>query len=405
MPPLLKLGGRADTDAPGGYAAVWQVAELPPEVQARLRPNWLPDELHGEASRAEAARVVVKVLSPLNADTRLRTSDPDTARRGIQSDANSLADEARFLSTLQETRAVTPLLGQGFIEGPLGDHQPVTGKLVEDVDAFAWHVSNCADDVPARYPFLLLGNVPFAWSLLRLFLAGPHDVAPWVPFTETVGITRALLGIMRAAAQKGIVHDDLKLEHVAWRDGKVVLIDWNVGKRHANASLLLASDLLKLFNRVLFPLFTGLTVDGRQPATVFGTSTPQAIENVAFPPQGRLRDRELQAWLARGVAEQYASHDDALRDFERWWQDTTASVPEWTQLLGLVKEGRATRDALDRRAAEARQILRASARTVRAGQPRPQLLQLVEELSEMAGRMNQALSFMPHDTGASGDGL
>ena len=45
-----------------------------------------------------------------------------------------------------------------------------------------------------------------------------------------------------------------------------------------------------------------------------------------------------------------------------------------------------------------------SARTVRAGQPRPQLLQLVEELTEMAGRMNQALSLMPHDTGASGDG-
>ena len=92
MPPLLTLGGRADTDAPGGYAAVWQVAELPPEVQSRLRPNWLPSELQGEESRAEAARVVIKVLSPLNASTRLRTSDPDTARRGIQSDANSLAD-------------------------------------------------------------------------------------------------------------------------------------------------------------------------------------------------------------------------------------------------------------------------------------------------------------------------
>ena len=99
-------------------------------------------------------------------------------------------------------------------------------------------------------------------------------------FSEAEGlpIVWQLADLLRTAHARDIAYRDLKLEHIYWLDGQMILIDWNVSRRlSGNGSdddpLLqwekersFQSDIFKL-GTMLYSVFTGLDIRNREVPT------------------------------------------------------------------------------------------------------------------------------------------
>ncbi len=351
---LFTLRRNVDLQAPGGVADVYEV-ELCNRLEAS---SWLGSVV-SEASRAAAEQSVVKVLK----SKHLQTPRPDAI--------HSLATEARALSLLQSSHHATPLLGMGFVHAAaLPREGEVGGHLCERLAEFEAEVDDVART--GRLPFLMLGNVPFEWTLLQPYAGRGYETgyAAEYRFGEIVQVALELLRFLdHCREQLGLYHFDLKLEHVAWHDGRLVVIDWNWAQMSEPGLQdgVLYQDLRRLFVRVLHPLLTGRDIDGKEPAATWGhIGDPHLYPDPAtgllrFPAVERLVDEALLRWLSRGLERQgsgFPTHGAAADELEAWLVEAEQRQPLWprldllaarcveleAELLGLWQEARRLQD-------------------------------------------------------------
>ncbi|MCC7106481.1 MAG: hypothetical protein IT307_15190 [Chloroflexi bacterium] len=324
----ISVRGPVDRQAPGSIADVLEV-ELPP---GSLQSSWLSG-IVGPACRSSSERVVAKFLKPR------------WLEEGHQDAIRSLATEARALSLLQRSFRVTPLLGMGSLDpGMAPQRGDLQARLSDSLEAFEAEVAEAAGS--RRLPFVLLGNVPFEWTLLepyvsRLFETGAE---PELRLAEAVHVAIELLRFFdRARAEVGVYHFDMKLEHAAWHDGCLVVIDWNwsqVLEPGLNEAVLY-QDLRRLFIRVLYPLLTGRDIDGNEPSAAWGRiGDPDlyphaASELLPFPNVERLVDDGLRRWLSRGFERQgraFPTHGAAADELQSWLIGAQQRQPLWPRL-------------------------------------------------------------------------
>jgi hypothetical protein len=329
---FMTLTDKVDEHAPGSIAEAFRV-EVPHDL---LRPNWL-GSLVGIRNRAATDQVVAKILRP-----RLLQEAHETA-------IASFANEARILTRLQRMRRVTPLLGYGTLApGAVlrrGSMEVTLSDSLEEYEAAVAETTRTG-----RLPFLLLGNVPFEWTLLEPFITRAYEpgCTPEFRFAEAVEIAIALLRFLdQSRAEVGAYHFDMKLEHVAWREGCLIVIDWNLSRLYEPGLQegVLYEDLRRLFVRVLYPLFTGKDIDGNDPTAVWGRIgdvelyPDQASGLLPFRNVERLRDTRLRRWLSRGFerpGRSFPTHAAAAAELETWLLDALADQPLWPRLDLLV---------------------------------------------------------------------
>ena len=324
----LRIKGNVDLNAPGGIGDAYE-AELPPGT---IPSSWLSDML-GIISRPQTDVVVVKVLKP----KFIQSAHHDAIQ--------SFANEARALSRLQRTAQVTPLLGLGTLEpGAVSGPGEQPARLYTTLADFEAEVGSAAGT--GRVPFLLLGNVPYEWTALAPFTTRAFEpgFAPELRFAEAVQIAIKLLRLLDTARSDfGVYHFDMKLEHVAWREGSLIVIDWNWSQvlEPGLQEGVLYQDLRRLFIRVLYPLLTGRDIEGNEPSTVWGRIGdpglyPDPLTGLLpFTNVERLVDRRLRQWLSRGFEHPeraFPTHGVAADELANWLASAEREQPLWPKL-------------------------------------------------------------------------
>jgi hypothetical protein len=350
---ILRVKSNVDLNAPGGIGDAYECS-LPPGT---VPTSWLSDML-GIINRPQTDVVVVKMLKP----KFIQSAHGDAIQ--------SFANEARALTRLQRTARVTPLLGFGTLEpGVVAGPGDLPARLCGSLEEFEAEVASAAGT--GRLPFLLLGNVPFEWTALAPFTTKAFEpgCAPELRFAEAVQITLELLRFLdHAGAELGVYHFDMKLEHVAWREGYLLVIDWNWSQvlEPGLQEGVLYQDLRRLFVRVLYPLLTGRDIEGNEPSTVWGRiGDPGLYPDPAtgllpFKNVERLVDRRLRRWLSKGFETQeraFPTHAAAADELAEWLLTAEREQPLWpkldmiaarcseieNELLGLSEEIRSLR--------------------------------------------------------------
>lgn len=330
---LFRCGPPVDIHARGAIAEVYEV-ELGID-RSSLESNPLP-ELLAEGSREQASRIVVKVLR----GQHVLAADADEKYA-------TFSAEAQALTRLRGTGQVTPLLAMGYIEsGEVSRRDWVAAQLSDSLDEFIRTLNRARGN--RWLPFLLLGSVPYEWSLLStltLPLTSPNYNAD-LSFSQKVEIAVETLRLLhRAAIEHDLTHTDLKLEHVAYRDGRLIVIDWNVATvglgvdRPQHVYL----DLRFTFERVLYPLFAGRDLYGRPPQPLWGRVALTDVDPaktggmLPFTNVEHQLAPELKAWLSRGFERRengraFRDHAEAADSLQDWWDSIRAHQPHWRLL-------------------------------------------------------------------------
>ena len=229
-------------------------------------------------------------------------------------------EEARLLHMLMPTRLVNPLLDYGYVTL---DGGVITYRKSSSFPEFESTAAEaCANQ---WFPILVLGRLPIVASIYRM-LAIPvmnADVAARPPLIHKLHITRSFLEFLAMSHEQRIYYMDHKLEHTYWLNGggvpTLAMIDFNSCTRasgdfdrHAE------EDLVNAFAAVLYPLFTGITIDNRLvgPRNVSDSgAVPRLDEGSGLDPRDglikvygheqrvpELRDEAIRLFLTWGVS-------------------------------------------------------------------------------------------------------
>jgi hypothetical protein len=250
----------ADVEAKGYWARAIECRvegfpQWPPEAEAILE-RW--DRATDTAIyRSWRDTVIVKHLRRAHVELGVNEGRKDFYDRFVE--------EVRLLQTLMPTRLINPLLDFGYVTL---DRGAINYRKSANFKEFESSASEACEK--QWFPILVLGRLPMVASIYRM-LAIPvmnSDVAARPPLIHKLQIARAFLEFLSLSHEKNIYYMDHKLEHTYWINGGGVpilaMIDFNSCTRasgdfdrHAE------EDLVNAFAAVLYPLFTGITIDNK----------------------------------------------------------------------------------------------------------------------------------------------
>jgi hypothetical protein len=300
-----RVSGALDTEARGNWARA---------VQA--------DSLHS-ADTGDERQVALKIMRAQHLDSE-----------GVY---GMFGREARVLDRFGTDVSATKLLACGFVRTPSGLETLV--EMVENVDAFTAQMT--ARRLDNWRPMLVLQLVPFERTLLyrmrQVYSSRNPYLNAMVPLWEAITITVRGLTLLDKCHKEHLYYIDHKPEHVIWHDGRVRFLDWNAGEWSQGQRTgsfpqgLIQNDVLNYTGYVVFPLFTGVQLDGAPVSSIQrGTPHPPPIhpadgELIKFFDAEEWLDKELKTILSRPFwtpEKRYANAQemaDALLSYlEKW---------------------------------------------------------------------------------------
>ena len=178
--------------------------------------------------------------------------------------------EARLLAHFADHPHVVQLLDCGFVNATLEFPEPgePIHSLQLDVEAFAEQLTDYFKQ--EWRPYLALALHPESANLyVRLKEANETTPSFRRRLTTEEGLRLALqyANLLQQAHQDDIVYMDAKLPHYYWEDEHLTVIDWNVARdlrrdgHESDPQLQKNKDIRNFILGVLFPVFTGTTVD------------------------------------------------------------------------------------------------------------------------------------------------
>lgn len=271
--------------------------------------------------------------------------------------------EARILDRYANEVAATTLLASGYVQqARTGNAVPL--EISEGVEDFTSQLPSRQQD--GWKPLLVLQLSPFRRTLLhrlrQLYSSQTPYLNGMIPLWEAITITARGLSVLEKCHKQQLYYIDHKPEHVVWHDSRVRFIDWNASewvqdeRRGSVPHGLVQQDLMNYTGYVVFPLFTGLQIDGNPVRSIQrGTPHPPPVQLA----NGELLDffeandwlgPELRAVLSRpfwSPGERYNSamsmHDDLLNYLERWKVGGL-----YDRLVTVVNEIEAAEESLQR---------------------------------------------------------
>ncbi len=219
--------------------------------------------------------------------------------------------EARIIDRFATEVSATKLLACGFVKAPSGFEASL--EMVENVDAFTGQM--VARRVDGWRAMLVLQLVPFERTLLyrlrQVYSSRNPYLNAMMPLWEALTITISGLALLEKCHKEQLYYIDHKPEHVIWHDGKVRFLDWNAGEWSQGQRAgsfpqgLIQNDVLNYTGYVVFPLFTGVQLDGAAVRSIQrGTPHPPPIhpadgELIPFYEAEEWLDTELKTILSR----------------------------------------------------------------------------------------------------------